>query len=222
MTIKRSLIIISILTISLAVLLPFIFRVKSEEFNQTLNIIGTLISSITGLLTLIIAIILFNKFGIDSPLMQRNTEVVFSFLEEFKKTNFIIQGKNFGLYVSIQDQNNKHYEKWEEQKLLFSREYLIGLERLIKISESPFMPKSIYDKVNKLRFYFLALDVKDKDFDNYATVQVSGQPFNKVEFGRFNQQNMTLFEFLTIIDDIKTEIKNWIKINSNYSPDLNI
>jgi len=71
MTNKRNIIFILILTIGLAVLLPIIFREKSEGFNQTLNIIGSLISSIAGLVTLLIAIMLFNKFGIETPLLQK-------------------------------------------------------------------------------------------------------------------------------------------------------
>lgn len=146
MTNKGNIIFILILTISLAVFLPIIFIEKTEGFNQTLNIFGTLISSIAGLLTLLIAIILFNKFGIETPLLQKNTEVVFLFLEEFKKTSFLIQGKSFGLFIRIQDQHHKHFEDWYGQKLLFSTEYSSGLDRFMKISESPFMPKSIYEK----------------------------------------------------------------------------
>ena len=222
MTNKRNIIFILILTISLAVLLPVIFREKTEDFNQTLNIIGTLISSIAGLLTLLIAIILFNKFGIETPLLQKNTDVVFSFLEELKKTSFQIQGKSFGLFIRIQDQHHKYFEDWYSQKLLFSTEYFSGLDSLMKISESPFMPKSIYRKVDKLRYHVLVMDVKDEDLDNYATVQVSGQSLIEAKFGRFNHQDMTIFEFLNIIDDLKTEIKSWISKHSNYSPDLNI
>ncbi|MBK6876853.1 MAG: hypothetical protein IPG99_10495 [Ignavibacteria bacterium] len=222
MTNKKNIIFILILTIGLAVFLPLIFREEREDFNQTLNIIGTLISAIAGLLTLLIAIVLLNKFGIETPLLQKSTEVVFSFLEEFKKTSFFIQGKGFGLQVRIQDQHHKHFEDWYAEKLLFSTEYYSGLDRLMKISESPFMPKSIYEKVAKLRFYLLVMDVKDEDLSNYATVQVSGQSLIGAQYGRFNHQDMTLFEFLNILDDLKTEIKSWIDKHSNYSPDLNI
>lgn len=219
---KKNIILILIFTISLAVFLPIIFREKTEGFNQTLSIIGTLISSISGLLTLIIAIILFNKFGIETPLLQKNSDVVFKFLVEFKKTGFFIQGKNFGLFIRIQDDFSKNFEKRYGQKLLFSTEYSSGLNKLIKISESPFMPRSIYEKVGKLRIYSLTFDVKEEDFDKYATVQVLGQPLIGAKFGRFNYQDITLYEFLNIIDDLTTELKNWIKEHSNYSPDLNI
>jgi hypothetical protein len=222
MTNKKTLIAVLILTIILAVFLPIIFREKTEGFNQILNVIATLISSIAGLLTLLIAIILFNKFGIETPLLQKNTEVVFSFLEEFKQTSFQIQGKSFGLFIRIQDEHHEHFEEWYGQKLLFSTEYSSGLDKLRKISESPFMPRSIYKKADKLRFYVLIMDVKDEDLNNYATVQVSGQSLIEAEFGRFNRQDMTLLEFLNIIVDLKTEIKNWISKYSNYKPDLNI
>lgn len=219
---KRSFIFILLLVIAVAVFVPIFFRADKEDFNQTLNIISTLISAIAGLLTLLIAILLFNKFGIETPLLQKNTEIVFSFLEEFKKTSFFIQGKTFALMVRTQDQHHKLFEDWYSQKLLFSANYSSGLDRLLKISESPFMPKSIYEKMDKLRFYMLTMDVKDDNLDDYAIVQVAGQSLIEEKFGRFNHQDMTLFEFLILIDDLKTEIKNWINKHSNYSPDLNI
>jgi hypothetical protein len=220
---KQNIAIFLILAIFLSIILPISFRDKSETVNQTLNIIATLTSAIASLLTLIIAIILFNKYGIETPLLQKNTEVVFSFLEEFKKTSFLIQGKNYGLMITLHSSSQyTHFEDWYGEKLLFSTEYMSSLDKLMKISESPFMPKSIYDKIDKLRFHVLVMDIKDEDLDKYATVMTIGQQLIGAKFGRFNHQDMTLFEFLNIIEEVKSEIVKWISKNSNYSPDLNI
>lgn len=218
---KRSIIIVLLLTVSLSVILPIIFRDKTETFNQTINIVATLISSIASVMTLVIAIVLFNKFGIETPLLQKNTEIVFSFVEEFKKTRFTISGKSYSLYIQPHDSLHKYFEERYAEKLLFSMDFLKGLENLFKISESPFMPKTISEKVDRLKFYILVMDVKEEDLHKYATVTVSGQSLIGAEFGRFNEADMTLFEFINIIDDLRTEIDLWFKKHSNYSPDLN-
>lgn len=224
MTNRSNILLILSLTLILSVVLPILFRDNSETVNQTLNIIATLTSSIASLLTLIIAILLFNKFGIETPLLQKNTDVVFSFLEEFKKTGFKIEGQDvkFVLFIRVHHPIHKHFEERYSEKLLFSANFISDLEKLMKIAESPFMPKSIYDKVIKLNFFVLSYDVKDEDIKNYATVEVLGQQRTDAKFGRFNHQDMTLFGFLNIIDEIKTELIEWINKHSNYSPDLNI
>lgn len=212
---------ILLLTLLLAILLPIIFRDKTESPNNVINIIGTLVSSISSLLTLLIAVILFNKYGIEAPLLQKKSEVVFAFLEEFKKVGFFIRGGNFGLLVRPYDQHNEFFEEWYSEKLIFSTEYLDGLDEVMKVSDSPFMPKSIYEKVNKLRFYTL-VEVGENDLVKYAKVQVLGKPVKDSKYGLLNNAELTLFEFLNIIDDIKSAIKVWISENSNIPPDLNI
>lgn len=219
---KRNIFITLIITTFLAVLLPMCFRNKEDSFNDILYIIATLINSTTSLLTLFIAITLLNKFGIETTLLNKNTEVVFSFLEEFKKTIFLIQGKDFMVFINMEELNNKYLEIYYSKKLLFSHDYHDRIDKLIRISENPFMPKCIYKKVNKLVIRILAFDVEEKDIEKYVKVRVKGPPLIENKYGRFNQQDMTLYEFLNIIDEIKTEVNNWIKQNSDYYPDLNI
>ena len=219
---KRNISILLILTILLAIILPIFLHDKTETPNQTINIIATIISSFASVLTLIIAILLFNKFGIETPLLEKNTSVVFAFIEELKKTRLFINGKNYGLMIRLHDSYHTSFEEYYGEKLIFSREYLDGLSKLFEISESPFMPKSIYQKVDQLKFYILSMDIKDEDLNNFATVTVLGQAIIDAKFGRFNHKDMTLFELLNIIDDIKSETVKWISKNSNYSPDLNL
>ncbi len=222
MTNKRTLSIVLILTILLAVILPILLRDKNETPNQTLNIIVTIISTCASLLTLIIAILLFNKFGIETPLLEKNTSIVFEFIEELKKIRLFVNGKNYGLMLQLHNSSHTSFEEYYGERLIFSIEYLEGLKKIFKISESPFMPKTIHLKVDQLKFYILTMDIKDEDLDKYATVRVQGQSLIDVKFGRFNRKDMTLLEFLNIIDDIKTEIVNWINKHSNYPVDLNL
>ncbi|MDR1501245.1 MAG: hypothetical protein LBT43_02155 [Prevotella sp.] len=205
----------------LSVLLPFIFRSNTESINDTISIVAVLIGSFASLLTLLIAIILFNKFGIETSLLERNTEVVFSLLEEFKKISFIVSGENYALMIRPHDSFHKHFEKYYKEQLVFSVNYAYSLEKLSKISESPFMPKNIYNKVSKLSFITLVI-IEEENISKYATVMSPGDSLIGAKYGLFNQTEMTLLEFLNMIDDLRTEIISWIEKNSSYPLDLNI
>ena len=223
---KKYIIIILILTIILSVLLPFILRDSSESINDIISIIATLISSFASLLTLLIAIILLNKFGIETSLIEKNTEVIFSFIEEFKQTSFSVKGNNFVLMIRpFHFSPHKYSENYYSEKLIFSLDFVYSLDKLFKIAESPFMPKSIFEKINKLAFTNLSMNIADEDLDKYSIVEVLGNSLidtKDVKYGLFNSEDMTLFEFLNLIDDLKTEIVSWIEEHSSYTSDLNI
>ncbi|MES2679411.1 MAG: hypothetical protein V4635_05975 [Bacteroidota bacterium] len=218
---KRTLFIILTITLVGAIVIPILFRDSEETANQTINVIVTIVSSMASLLTLVIAILLFNKFGIETPLLEKNTSTVFNLIEEMKKVRFFISGDKYSLMVRLHDSSHTSYESWYSERLAFSTEYIEGLDRLFKISDSPFMPKTIYEKVDRLRFFVMTI-ISDEDLKKYATVQVAGQSLIGAKYGRFNEKDMTLLEFLDIIDDIKTETVNWISKHSNFPADLNL
>lgn len=207
--------------IVLSVLLPIIFKENNDSINGVLGVIATLISSIASLITLIIAIVLFDKYGIEAPLLQKQTEVVFTFLEEYKKIRFVIRSKAFAMFITLHAPEHKQYNRFYKEKLLFSTEYIEGLSLLLKISESPFMPKSINEKLNKLSFHILAIASDENSLDKFAVVNVLGQTMDAKDAGFFNNESMTLLEFFNIIDDLNTEIQSWISKHTSYPPDLN-
>jgi hypothetical protein len=216
------LILIFLISIIIAIILPFCLREKTESLNATLNLTATIISSIAAILTFIVALVLFDKYGIEASLLEKNTTAVFTLLEEIKLNRFYVHGPRFALNIEMHNPYFPHLEVYYSEKLLFPSEYYNGLNKLLSISASPFMPKSIAEKTKKLQFSVLTFDVRKEDFDQYSVVNISGQPNVNGEYGRFNNEDMTLFQFMNIIGDIKTEVINWIKDHSSYSADLNL
>ncbi len=219
---RTTLILVAIATVLISIILPFIFKDKTETFNQTLTLTATIISAISAVLTFVIAILLYNKFGIETPLLEKNTSVVIAFLEELKKTRFSISSERYELQIIMHDPYYPTLESYYSDKLLFSLEYYHDLDKLFDISSSPFMPKPISDKVNKMRFGVLSYDVSDEEIKKLSKVSLFGQRKNEAKYGRFNHEDMTLFEFLKIMDEVKNETIGWINKNSNYAPDLNL
>ena len=226
---KKNIIVILFITIIISILLPFIFKTKNATVNDTISVIAAITSSFASLVTLTIAIVLFNKFGIETPLLEKNTTIVFKFLEELKKSKLSINADSYVIMVLLYDPHisfinelsfslNRYYK----DKLIFSIEYNNSLSKLFEIASSPFMPKSISNKVDKLNCYVLEMDLANKDISKYAIVSDIEGIGSFTKFGKFNGNDITIFEFLNLIEDVKVEVVNWIKKNSKYSPDLNL
>jgi hypothetical protein len=223
---KRFLLSIALfLAIIFAIVVPFIFQTKEETVNQTINASASILSSIAALLTLIIALLLFNKYGVESPLIEKSSSKVFALLEEIKQTSFSIGNDRFYFWIKMSDpfKYSAHIEKYYGEKLIFSNDYIYGLDKLFEISNNPFIPKDISEKMDKLQYFSLSFDVKESEQTNYTKVSVAR--FKKSEeltFGRFNSQDLTLFEFLKILDEVRIEVVQWIQNNSSINIKLNL
>lgn len=220
--------VILVITILFSIILPFLFKNESESVNDTINIITSIIGSTTSLFTFIIAILLFHKFGIETPLLEKNTTIVFEFVEELKKCRFYVCGDTYFMMIPLHNphelliNSNFPESSWcYEKKLIFSTKYYDELAKVFELANSPFMPKNISQKVEKLNCYiFTNNEIQDKS--QYDQIIQVGENTNESVFGKFNAKDITLFEFLNLIEDVKVETINWISENSKYAPNLNI
>ncbi|HWB25621.1 MAG TPA: hypothetical protein VG738_09080 [Chitinophagaceae bacterium] len=222
---KRLLYAILIITLILSFGVPFIFMGKNESINQTLNLSAALIGSISSILTFIIALLLYNKFGVESTFVEKSSSKIFELIEKIKETNFSISSDRG--YFRIQMSNPFKYNKWIEsyysEKLVFADNYLTGLIKLFEISNNPFIPPSVSEKVERLQFFTLSYDVDETKIKEYSKVQVVGaEKIQNTRFGRFNMKDMTVFEFLKMLDEVALEIKSWIQQNSTIPVNLNL
>ena len=204
---------------------PFIFRGKTESINQTLDLSATIISSLAAMVTLWIALLLFNKYGIDSSLIEKNSSKVFELLEQIKATRFSF-GSNklwFNIVMSDPFKYNKQIENYYKEKLIFTETYTYSLQKLFEINSSPFMPTVISEEVDRLQLFLMSFDVQQNIIDDYLKVLVmDGKETSEIKFGRFNGEDLTVFEFLNILENIKVAVEKWVNQNSTIPVKLNL
>jgi hypothetical protein len=210
----------SLISILISIIIPIVLKEESESYNQTFGTIATIIGSIASTLTLVIAILLYNRFGIESTLLEKNSFIVFSFLEKLKQTRIMIQSDRATLFLEINSQTL--FEDQYGEILLFSSEYYEGLQELSNIADSPFMPRSIADKFNQMKFSTISFDVAQEDIHKFATVSFIGYSHKDILWGKFNGENMTLMEYLNILEEIRFETIKWITEKSILDPNLNV
>jgi len=221
-SLKYILVFTGILAISFV---PFLSREKNESINQVLNLSATIISALAASVTLFIALAIFNKYGVDTTLMEKSSSRVFDLLEEIKGTRFAFNSEKLWFNVGMSDpfKYHKGIEAYYQEKLIFPQSFANSLQKIFAISSSAFMPAVIADHVNRLQFFVLSFDVQENMIHNYLKVFVMGdKETSETEFGRFDGQDMTVFQFLNILEDIKTEIEKWITENSATPIKLNL
>jgi hypothetical protein len=220
---KRTIILLSILAFLASIFLPFQFKEQSDSFNQTINISAALIAAIFSVLTFIVAIILFNKYGIDNALLEKQTEVVFKLLEKINGLTYSIENEKFFFTFNLGSAERKNVEEFYDRKLSFSTDYYNDLEKIFEIANSPFTPKSIIQKMEAIQPPVISFDISDKEKRNYAKVYLFGHKNDKAEFGRLNTTDITLYDFIVSYSEIKDSIVAWIKQNTTINTsDLNI
>jgi len=220
---KRTIIFLSILAFLASIFLPFQFKEQSDSFNQTINISAALIAAIFSVLTFIVAIILFNKYGIDNALLEKRTEVVFQLLERINGLTYSIENEKFFFTFNLGSAERKNVVEFYDRKLSFSTDYYNDLEKIFDIGNSPFTPKSIIQKMEAIQPPVISFDISDEEKPNYAKVYLFGHKNDKAEFGRLNTTDITLYDFIVSYSEIKDSIVAWIKQNTTINTsDLNI
>jgi len=223
MNTKNSIILISIVAFIASIFLPFQFKGQRETFDQTLTVSATLIAALFSVLTFIIAILLFNKYGIDNALMEKRTDVVFRLLDKINGLVYSIENEKYFFTLNLGSSEKKNVEEFYGNKLSFSTDYYNDLEKIFEIANSPFTPKSIIQKMDSIQPPVISFDIPDNEKDNYAKVYLFGHRNESNQFGRLNTTDITLYDFIVSYSDIKEAIVDWIKKNTSINTaDLNI
>lgn len=83
---------IGIITLFIAVIvfvaLPFFF---TPTVNESLAVSSNIISALVSLVTLLIAVLLYSKYGVEKSVLDKQTESVLRLLTELKKTRFLCE-----------------------------------------------------------------------------------------------------------------------------------
>jgi hypothetical protein len=171
---------------------------------------------------LVIALLLYNKLGIDEIMQQKRTHAVLEVLNELKKTKFVFEATDSSYYrINMKWIDRNFFEEKYYDKLLFSGNYYKGMEKLTYLMDDLFLPKKIAEKYNNIRLITMTNLSLDKQ-QGYTKVDIEGfKDINNEKYGILNDKEMNLVDFINYIIDIRTEAENWIKQNSNLDFDLN-
>ncbi len=92
---KTQIIISIIACVIILSLFPFLTKTKDESFNTTLSTSFTVLSTLISVTALIVAIILFDRFGINAKFKERQLEIVLELVQELKTIRLSVSTERF-------------------------------------------------------------------------------------------------------------------------------
>lgn len=214
---KGTIILIILITLALGIT-PFFF---TREVNETITVGAGIIGALASIITLLIALLLYSKYGVEKSVINKQTEAVFHLLTELKKTRFLILWDEGNLLqLSLDTLGDEFLMDYENKKLLFSRSYIEEVNNIWEMAEDVFLPINIVDKIRPLMVQVISWE---KDKKDYMLVIVPGSSTKSEDdlFGKLNQKDMTLKEFIYKWTLVIEESKKWLKEYSNATVNLN-
>ena len=228
---SKILLIILILSICGAISLPFWFQTDPKD---AMDMSGYLISTISSVVTIIIAFLLFDRFGVSKKTLDKNVETVFELLEVIKSKIIYAEYEfDTGTYhsaISISDNLGefKNNKIMLEKDILFNYEDINnGLSEINQFATNIWLPIQIKDKINKISL-LSATSVKDNFLSKNKCFRVSFNLYpearkeKEIIWYMTNDKETTFNEFLTNLEDLVAEIKTWLNNHSNFDLELNI
>lgn len=193
-----------------------------------------LIRTIFSVVTMIIAFLLFDRFGVSKQALNKNVETVFELLEVIKsKTIYAEYESDAGVFhaaISISDDLDKfkNHKIMLEKDILFNYEDInYGLSEINQFATNIWLPVKIKDKIKKISLLSASsvkdnFDSKNKCVKVYFNLYPEARKEKDVKWYMTNEKETTFNEFLTNLKDLVREIKTWLNKHSNYDLDLNI
>lgn len=224
--------IILILLISGAIIVPFWFQ---SDLKEAINISGSLISSIASTVTIIVALLLFDRFGVSKKTLDKNVETVFKLLEVIKSKTIYAEyesdsGVEYNAAISIHEnlEQFKLNKEMLEKDILFNYEDINnGLSEIHQFRASVWLPVQIRKKIEKILFLSVSsvndsFIKKNKCVKIYFHLYPEARKEKEVRWYKTNQKETTFNEFLSNLEDLAAEIKSWLNKHANSELELNI
>ena len=200
----------------------FAFFVNGSILESLRNTF-TIINGTASFITVVIAILLYNKYGVDKTIKEKNLEISLKLLEDLKKMRIRFMGKNFGCIYRPGTSSFEYLEPFYSSKILFPETYFEDLDFLNKYSLNLYLPKEIKTRIDILIPSVMSSDVPEEKRSDYAKVVIIGGKENKWICNIVNgEKETTIYEYFIKWDELITTIHTWLKNNSTDRIDLNI
>jgi hypothetical protein len=220
---KQKFILVSLIICIIFFLLPFLLFGNCESFYSKLSLAFSTLGSISTLITLIIAIKLFDRFGIEAKFAEKQFDKVIDLIELLKGKQIFIESNKFKYFIQPSQKQFQELKTLEQYLIDSKKTILISVEdynnavsSLLILKRNYWLPKQIKVKMEFLDIFGISEVENQNDetfvklFFNLKTPEIWGKPLPELTFEEFNKN----------LIDLVSEIENWLKIHSDIPLDL--
>ena len=220
-----------IFTILILLGICIIFTIMSLLLNCSIkNIINEVfgwISGVSTLITLAIALMLFEKYGLNKKIEDKKQNVVLELLDELSKSVLILEtnidnGRIITSYALASGVRFENRLDFDEKELVFSKNYTTNISKISKYSKNYWMPKPIVKKIDDACFFVLTFN-ENIDYFNEKYVRIKFSEDNNyhndknVKYGNMNLSGNFNFEiYIQKWVDLHDAIISWLNENADF------
>ena len=152
----RTISILILLIIAEIIILLSFYLSAYNNLTGALQLSFTVIGGLSSLITLIIAVLLFQRFGIDSMFMTKRTEAVLQLVDQLKEINIRATANGGTLFVKFRKENILQNKRQHEfYKDIYKRSITF------KVKDYEKFYKQLYESYSS---YWLPEDLREKMF----------------------------------------------------------
>lgn len=199
-------------------------KTKDDTLNVTLSTSFTILSTLISITTLIVAIILFDRFGINAKFKERQVDTVLEFVKELKGISLTVSTRRFTYLnyirkcINLERLPKDTYNTDKTKTLLFPDNYKDLLNIFSKARQDPWLPDEIK---KKLEFIDINGTSQVEQFNDDECVRLN---INRdgAEPWRVTHPKFTFEMFSINLADLLTTVVKWIRDHSNIKVDFDI
>jgi hypothetical protein len=205
--------------------IPFLIKSKNDNLISTLSLSFTAVGAMATVATLIIAIILYDRFGLESKFVENQTNKVLELANLLKGRTIVVKGEKFDYFIRPSREQLLHldeipfYQNDRKKKVLISSNDFSTFEKdLIAIRRSYWLPNDIKESLAFIEIYGL-LKVENPLDKQYV----------QMDFGSKTEKTwmltlpeMTFEKFNSNLHDLVKSIEDWLDNYSNIKIDLRL
>lgn len=231
---KKLFIVLFFVLLLVSVVVPLLLNATCEDAIHVIDHISFIIAAFCGIITTVIAILLYDKYGVEKTVLEKNLKVVLQVIEELKKTNCFAnsEGGTGGCMIKInfwtteltEFNNANTLSGYLNDPVFFRISYAYAYNHLYELGSDPLLPQTISEKIKQLQLYMLPEYKMETMTSRYFVVSSYCDAVKEQEdriIGKFNGKDMTLKEFVIVFIEVKKAIKQWLKAHNVADSSLN-
>lgn len=214
----------------LAIVISFF---ANEYVKKSINDTFKWISGISSLITLTIALLLFDKYGLNKKIENKRQDIVLELLDELQNVIFVIEYNTneggYGMSYFTISREISTYKEYSGKELMVCENYITGISKMIKYNKNYWMPISIQLKLSRVCEYLIITNKEINPFDEkYVRIRFprdndNNEDYKKIKYGilKKNGANYKSENYFQEWKDLHCCIMKWIEENADFKLDNN-
>lgn len=220
---RINVLLITVIVLSAIIVIASLYYTCS--FEQGINLGANLISSLSGLITMVIAFLLIDKFGFDKKTANFQMDSVIKLIQALSNFSCLVSGNNYHYQIPFTDDLIRQKEIMTEQndgnkKLVFLRSDNDSVfQDINNMLNDYWLPDSIKTNLKFLEYYgFIEVHDKKELPKNSLTAKFGGTEKQEIML----IQDSTFQEFILNVEKLNRVIRKWWSEHSNITLQMNL